>query len=252
MSNKAKTSNNVSLSLSGSLSVPQTSGMVTLPLAEVDAMRMQHANAIRIAQELESQQKLVKIEVTEVTQMERFRTESIYAKDSSRNGWSKPMSPWEQEMHMQGIKSPVQERQVFDGYTTSKAVINVQMVNMEEIAEDLTLTANIEANARVEAKVKGLEDNLKRLHGELVDTEAKLESKKEANRRLQSERDKSQEEVRVLTETNEAQALVIETMKMQEDNLFRPTLDAYNKLKGQRTLWGWFYDKFLTDKEEVE
>jgi hypothetical protein len=53
------------------LQMPHISGTVTVSLEEMDRMRSQHAEAVRIAEELESKQALVKIIVEEVKNIMR-------------------------------------------------------------------------------------------------------------------------------------------------------------------------------------
>lgn len=226
------------------LTMPSISGAdVKVSLGEIDALRASAANAIKVAQELEAQQKLVKIEVTESYEV---REDGYTGIANNQLGYRRP-TPGEWSA-LAGYKEP--ERGFSPSqWTKRKHVISVNVVNLEEVMGELAKEANFRLEETHKAEVTSLEQLNKTCQSKLEGANDKYYKAKARINDLVSQVDTKTREadgfsdvLDKLTEENKAipqlRQDLVEAMR-KETNI----LQAYNDLLTRKTFWGWVYSK---------
>lgn len=247
MSNKKSTG--VTAISSASLTYPSMSGSkVETTLGEMDALRASAANAIKIAQGLEAQQGLIRIEVVERYQ---YQESSLY---TTMPRISRPIPSWEAEDSKFAHRLQEEEdqrRRAFEqsSWVERKRVLNISMVNLEEVMGELMKEANFRTEETHKAEVTSLEDLNNRC-------QQKLEKANEAHR-------KAEENVIQLTDTNKSiqreadgysDTIDILVKKVKEyeklqklytklSQSYSELTVKYNDIVVKKTFWGWLQEK---------
>lgn len=230
----------VQLTTAQGLTIPSMSGSeVKTTLGEMDALRASAANAIKVAQELESQQGLVRIEVSQT-----FR-EPQYNHFENDNWGSSAIAS------SKGFAAPPISNRGFveSGFVDRKHVISVTIVNLETIMAELRKETNFLLEETHKAEVTSLEtlnqacqDKLKAANDRYYDCEKTLVA-------IRGKLSDKTRQANGFSDTVDKLMAQIEEYKQTQASLVTLTKDyaevvvAYNKLSKRKTFWGWLYSK---------
>lgn len=233
------------------LMMPSVSGSeVKMSLGEVDALRASAANAIKVAQELEAQQSLVRIEVVERYQSQElgYSTSSIRPQNRPIPSWERENSPFALEMR----RGEEQRRRAFEesSWVERTRVLNISMVNMEEIMGELGKEANFRLEATHRAEVTTLEDLNKKCQEKLEKANSKHFKAEERIVDLVDQLNQAQRERDGFSDTVDSLMTQIEGCDKLQANLealtnkYADVTSKYHDLLRKDTFWGWVTDKF--------
>jgi hypothetical protein len=229
------------------LFVPAINAELKMSLQDVDSLRLACNNAIQVAKELESRQKMIQIEVTENYKEEQFDNSYTALGSQWRDTYGKPINSLSDNLR----KEP------YSKWVDKKRIIGTFLVNLDDVTESITTTIIDKLVSAHNAQVAGLQTTLDakdkslklsyeaadKLRDDITDLKGSVNAKTSIISDLQKQVYDLEDEVKELNKKEvkaERTQKVLDRVSVQQTELRL----AYNKLLVKKTFWGWLTSMF--------
>lgn len=206
------------------LNIPKLSGAeVTVQLSELDAMRSAHANAIRVAQDLESNKMKVELTLKEETYRAEYDKYGRFTHNSRE-------------------------------YT----IIGVRHVNLNETIDVLTKQANANVEHLYTSQIKTLENDLEKRSDKLTEISEKRDQANSKVKELETDLAEKTQDLATLHHENAELFKQVAMLTELAESKYKPLLtfnedlqERYEELRQKKTFWGWVHKQLADEKTDT-